>query len=125
MMTGKGRRTARITVDALGWDDTFGAIVTGEDVKEQKPQPEGPLLAAKMLGVEPKQCAFVGDSPADISAALPAPMSEALTVSCSPACRRVLPLLDATMEPICVTSLRLAWLALDDLPTPMLSTPEE
>jgi pyrophosphatase PpaX len=68
LMTGKGRRTARITVNALGWGDTFGAIVTGEDVKEQKPQPEGPLLAAKMLGVAAKECAFVGDSPADIGA---------------------------------------------------------
>src|SRR5688500_3261113 len=68
LMPGKGRRTARMTVDALGWRQTFAAIVTGEDVKEQKPRPEGPLMAAKMLGVQPEHCAFVGDSPADIGA---------------------------------------------------------
>src|SRR5687768_9227020 len=68
LMTGKGHRSARITIEALGWRDTFAAVVTGEDVTHQKPQPEGPLLAAKMLGVSPGDCAFVGDSPADIGA---------------------------------------------------------
>ena len=37
-------------------------------MKHQKPQPDGPLAAAKMLGAEPAACAFVGDSPADIKA---------------------------------------------------------
>jgi 2-phosphoglycolate phosphatase len=69
LMTGKGKRTARITVDALGWHDVFAAVVTGEDVREQKPDPEGALTAASTLGVVPEQCAFVGDSPADIGAA--------------------------------------------------------
>jgi beta-phosphoglucomutase-like phosphatase (HAD superfamily) len=57
-----------MTVGALGWREAFAAIVTGEDVKEQKPRPEGPLLAAKMLQAAPEHCAFVGDSPADIGA---------------------------------------------------------
>jgi HAD superfamily hydrolase (TIGR01509 family) len=68
LMTGKGRRTARITIDSLGWRDTFTAVVTGEDVTHQKPEPEGALAAAKLLGVSPDHCAFVGDSPADIGA---------------------------------------------------------
>ena len=35
----------------------------------QKPHPEGALTAAKTLGVSPEDCAFVGDSPADMGAA--------------------------------------------------------
>jgi HAD superfamily hydrolase (TIGR01509 family) len=68
VMTGKGHRTAKITLAALGIADLFGAVVTGEDVTHQKPDAEGPLLAAKRLNVAPKDCAFVGDSPADIPA---------------------------------------------------------
>ncbi len=68
LMTGKGRRSAAITLRALGWRDTFAAVVTGEDVQRQKPEPDGPLAASRILGVPPEQCAFVGDSPADIGA---------------------------------------------------------
>src|SRR3954453_20277354 len=68
LMTGKGHRSATITVTALGWSNTFNAIVTGEDVTHQKPDPEGPLKAAQMLEVDPAHCAFVGDAPADIGA---------------------------------------------------------
>jgi 2-phosphoglycolate phosphatase len=69
LMTGKGRRSATITLDALGWTGTFDAVVTGDDVERQKPAPDGPLAAARMLDVQPARCAFAGDSPADIGAA--------------------------------------------------------
>ena len=68
VMTGKGRRAARITLAALGWESMFDAVVTGEDVARQKPDPEGLLIVAKQLGVHPRACVFVGDSPADIGA---------------------------------------------------------
>jgi 2-phosphoglycolate phosphatase len=68
LCTGKGTRSARITLSALGWSQIFGAIVTGEDVTRQKPDPQPLLKAAAILGVAPAQCAFVGDSPADIGA---------------------------------------------------------
>ena len=42
VMTGKGRRSAMITIDALGWSNFFGAIITGEDVTNQKPDPARP-----------------------------------------------------------------------------------
>src|SRR5438477_4585287 len=64
VMTGKGTRSATITLEAMGWADTFAAVVTGDDVARQKPDPAGPLEAARRLGVEPATCAFVGDSPA-------------------------------------------------------------
>ncbi len=68
VMTGKGRRAATITVAALGWERMFDAVVTGEDVTNQKPDPEGLFIVCERLGVRPGQCAFVGDSPADIGA---------------------------------------------------------
>jgi 2-phosphoglycolate phosphatase len=68
VMTGKGRRSARITFDSLGWSHLFQSVITGDDVMEQKPHPSGPLAVARALRVQPGQCAFVGDSPADIGA---------------------------------------------------------
>lgn len=68
LMTGKGRRTATITIDALGWTEVFLSAITGDDVKEQKPHPSGPLAVARALDVAASDCAFVGDSPADIGA---------------------------------------------------------
>jgi HAD superfamily hydrolase (TIGR01509 family) len=68
LMTGKGRRSARITLECLGWSQAFAAVVTGEDVARQKPDADGPLAAAQKLGVPARECAFVGDSPADIGA---------------------------------------------------------
>ncbi len=68
IMTGKGRRSATITLAALGWERAFTSVVTGEDVARQKPDPEGLLAVAKQLGTEPRDCVFVGDSPADIGA---------------------------------------------------------
>jgi 2-phosphoglycolate phosphatase len=68
LMTGRGRRTADITISKLGWDGIFGSVITGEDIANQKPAPDGVLLVARQLSVEPQKCVFVGDSPADIEA---------------------------------------------------------
>jgi 2-phosphoglycolate phosphatase len=68
VMTGKGRRTADISVRVLNWEKYFGSIITGDEVHEQKPSPEGVLMVAQQLHVEPTHCAYVGDSPADIGA---------------------------------------------------------
>lgn len=44
-------------------------MICGEDVENGKPDPEGYLKAASLLGVEPKQCVVFEDAPAGISAA--------------------------------------------------------
>ena len=74
IMTGKGRRAAEITLHRLKWHSRFGTIVTGDDALA-KPAPDGPLLAARELGIAPKDCVFVGDSPADVGAATAAGMT--------------------------------------------------
>jgi pyrophosphatase PpaX len=68
VMTGKGRRTADITLRQLGWDAVFGAVITGDEAKSQKPAPDGLLQVAGMLGASPGRCLWVGDSPADMKA---------------------------------------------------------
>ena len=74
IMTGKGRRAAEITLQRLGWHSRFGTIITGDDAKA-KPAPDGPLLAARELNIAPELCVYVGDSPADMSAARAAGMT--------------------------------------------------
>ena len=69
VMTGKGRRACDITLDFFGWTGRFGAVVTGDEVTKQKPNPEGVLLVARELDVPARECVYIGDSPADIGAA--------------------------------------------------------
>lgn len=68
LMTGKGRRSTMTTLRQFGWSEMFEAVVTGEDTTNQKPAPDGLLLAAKQLGLRPDECVYVGDSPGDIAA---------------------------------------------------------
>ncbi|HEY6784046.1 MAG TPA: HAD-IA family hydrolase [Gemmatimonadales bacterium] len=49
-------------------------FITAEDVRRGKPDPEGYLLAAARLGVEPKECVVIEDSAAGIAAGIAAGM---------------------------------------------------
>jgi HAD superfamily hydrolase (TIGR01509 family) len=51
---------------------TFGAVVTGDEVRRGKPHPEPYLTAAARLGVEPARCLVVEDSPNGIRSGLAA-----------------------------------------------------
>lgn len=42
--------------------DRFGAVINGSMVSRGKPDPEGYLLAAKLLGKDPEECVVVEDS---------------------------------------------------------------
>jgi 2-phosphoglycolate phosphatase len=68
VMTGKGRDTADITLAKLGWTNLFSSVVTGDEITRAKPDPQGLLLVAQQLGIEPASCLYVGDAPADIRA---------------------------------------------------------
>jgi len=47
----------------------FSVVVSYDDTTAHKPDPEPLLLAAKKLGLEPRDCVYVGDMPTDIEAA--------------------------------------------------------
>ena len=53
----------------------FGIVVTGSDVAEPKPAPEGYLKAAAALGVDPARCVVFEDSAFGVRAALAAGMT--------------------------------------------------
>lgn len=52
----------------FGWNSLFTHRVTLESVKRLKPDPEPYLLAAQMLGVEPRSCAGFEDSASGLKA---------------------------------------------------------
>jgi membrane protein len=55
---------------ACGWKfrDDFDAIVTSDDAKKSKPDPDILLAALEKLGLGPAQCALIGDTPYDARA---------------------------------------------------------
>jgi len=58
----------RLVTRSLDINNYFQAIVSGRDVTEGKPSPQGFLLAAQKLGVEPKQCVVIEDAIAGVAA---------------------------------------------------------
>lgn len=57
-----------LVLEELGLTDAFGAVVGEEDAEKGKPDPEGFLVAAERLDVEPSACVVIEDSPAGIEA---------------------------------------------------------
>jgi len=64
----------RLITTGLGINNYFQPIIAGRDVTEGKPSPQGFLLAAQRLGVEPKKCIVIEDAVAGVSAAKKAGM---------------------------------------------------
>src|SRR6476620_2589207 len=54
------------TLEKYGLLDVFKVVVTLDDINRGKPDPEGYLLAASKLGVDPNGCAAIEDSPAGV-----------------------------------------------------------
>lgn len=74
VVTAKWRSTVELAFARLRVADLFEAVVGGDETEKHKPDPEPLLLAARRLGVDPQDCAYVGDSPFDIRAAKAAHM---------------------------------------------------
>ena len=68
LVTGKGRRSADITLRELGIAPFFDAIATGDDAPAPKPDPRGLLAVLGRLGAAPRRALFIGDSIADLGA---------------------------------------------------------
>jgi beta-phosphoglucomutase family hydrolase len=58
-----------LIIRSLDINNCFHAIVSGREVKEGKPSPQGFLLAAEKLGVAPENCIVVEDAVAGVTAA--------------------------------------------------------
>ena len=60
---------------ALGLDRRAACAVSGDTVAERKPHPLPLLHAARLVGVEPARCVYVGDAERDIQAGRAAGMT--------------------------------------------------
>ena len=66
---GSSSKNARLILERINLTDDFDAIVDGTEIAHSKPDPEVFLLAAKKLGIDPRECAVVEDAQAGIEAA--------------------------------------------------------
>jgi len=69
VFTGKGRTSALITLDELGLTKYFDMIVSGDDVENHKPSPEGIMMFLNKHNFNPAEVLMIGDAPSDIIAA--------------------------------------------------------
>lgn len=67
--TGKGRDAASITLKKLFIYDYFDLIITGDEVKEHKPSPEGVTLFLEKFNLNKERVLMIGDAPSDVTAA--------------------------------------------------------
>jgi HAD superfamily hydrolase (TIGR01509 family) len=69
IVTGKSRKTAEISLRALGLGDAFDVLIAGDDVERPKPHPEGVFAALRAVDHrEGTVAVYVGDSAADVYA---------------------------------------------------------
>jgi 2-phosphoglycolate phosphatase len=74
IITNKPEYLARDVVAGLGWQERCAVLVGGDTFAEKKPHPLPLQEAARHLGVDPRQCVYVGDDERDVVAARDAGM---------------------------------------------------
>ena len=72
--TGAGRKSAMVQLETLDLLRYFDAVVSADDVKKHKPEPETFLECARLMGVEPQYCQVFEDGVLGIEAAQKAGM---------------------------------------------------
>jgi len=66
--TGSDRRMTQTTLELSGLQNMFSAIVTADDVREEKPDPEGLILTMQLVNAPAAQTIYLGDAARDIEA---------------------------------------------------------
>jgi phosphoglycolate phosphatase len=56
-------------LEQLGLDRRSACVVSGDTLSERKPHPMQLLHAAALLGLEPRECVYLGDAERDVQAA--------------------------------------------------------
>lgn len=78
IVTNKPARYTEPLIDHLGLRTQTRCVVSGDTCPQPKPHPAPLLYAAKLLGVAPERCLYVGDAERDIAAGLAAGMQTAV-----------------------------------------------
>lgn len=81
ILTSSKRNTISIGLEKTGISKFFDLIITVDDVKEYKPNPEGVLTALKYFKQVPDKTVLIGDSKSDLGAAKNAGVDAILYVS--------------------------------------------
>lgn len=68
VVTSKMSPLAKHGLEVLGIAGYFDCLVGADTCETHKPHPGPVLLGAKLLGIDPAQCVYVGDSPFDMQA---------------------------------------------------------
>jgi mannitol-1-/sugar-/sorbitol-6-phosphatase len=68
LVTSASRRVAEMRLQCAGLP-VPGVLISSDDVRRGKPDPEGYLIAAEQLGMEPEHCLVIEDTPAGLEAA--------------------------------------------------------
>ena len=68
IVTSKMPWSTRRGLEICGFDGLFEALVTADDVKKHKPEPEPVYRALELLDADASGAVFVGDSPHDMAA---------------------------------------------------------
>lgn len=74
IVTNKPEALAVLLMPMLGWDVRCAVLLGGDSLPARKPDPMQLLVAAERLGIDPRDCAYVGDDERDIVAARAAGM---------------------------------------------------
>ena len=75
VVTSKRRDTAQLAMAEVGIDGLIEVVGALEDTPAHKPAPDPLLHGARALGVDPGECAYVGDAVVDVRAARAAGMA--------------------------------------------------
>ena len=71
---GSSSKNAKKILQKIGLEHYFDAVSDGTNITKSKPDPEVFLIAAKRIGLDPKECAVVEDAHSGIEAAKAANM---------------------------------------------------
>lgn len=75
LVTSRQEEWGKYRLEKAHLDDLFGECIWREKVEKMKPDPEGLLKGAALLGIKPEHCLMVGDTMSDILAAKSAGIS--------------------------------------------------
>ena len=74
IVTNKASRFSEPLAALLGLSETVATLVSGDSTPHAKPHPAPLLEAARRLGIEPRDCVYVGDDCRDVQAGRAAAM---------------------------------------------------
>ena len=80
IVTNKPEALAALLMPMLGWDTRCAVLLGGDSLPARKPDPMQLLVAAERLGLDPRDCAYVGDDERDIVAARAAGMASVVAL---------------------------------------------